>query len=272
MRGIANPDIVAPSPWAPGLVRRMSVPSQCSIERTGAVCLVRRQVLPPRSVAVPVAVPHVRAAQANFESSLGCSDHRRRKTGESHVFWDPKRSRIMFESKSLFCPRWTSLTHFGTHLIGLELAACGSLVTTDWDVLATECPGVPRRCGNDSAADPGQPLVSRVWGRGLHASVSPVGPVGRATPREELNPHVAKGAAQLQHVGATVLGPLISLSRNLAGTLCAKLANSGTAGTKRGGDGRIVGVLWGNGDNSAIEAHKNILLVHIGEGGGGCPF
>ena len=33
-----------------------------------------------------------------------------------------------FGEKSSFCPYWTLLTHLGTHLLGLELAACRSLV------------------------------------------------------------------------------------------------------------------------------------------------
>ena len=32
-----------------------------------------------------------------------------------------------FLRKSVFCPYWTLLTHLGTHLFGLELAACCSL-------------------------------------------------------------------------------------------------------------------------------------------------
>ena len=33
-----------------------------------------------------------------------------------------------FLRKVIFCPYWTLLTHLDTHLFGLELAACRSLV------------------------------------------------------------------------------------------------------------------------------------------------
>ena len=33
-----------------------------------------------------------------------------------------------FLKKGIFCPYWTLLTHLGTHLFGLELAACRSLL------------------------------------------------------------------------------------------------------------------------------------------------
>ena len=61
-------------------------------------------------------------------------DLRRAKTGhhelqmcQKHLLWHSMWSRIIFLKKSFFfCIRWTLLTHFGTHLFGLPLAACRS--------------------------------------------------------------------------------------------------------------------------------------------------
>ena len=54
-------------------------------------------------------------------------DVRRAKTCQKQLFWHSMWSKIIFEKKSFFfCTRWTLLTHFGTHLFGLPLAACCS--------------------------------------------------------------------------------------------------------------------------------------------------
>ena len=42
-----------------------------------------------------------------------------------------------FLERSSFCPYWTLLTHLGTHLFGLELAACRSLVGLSIGVYAS---------------------------------------------------------------------------------------------------------------------------------------
>ena len=49
--------------------------------------------------------------------------HHELKTRQKHFFWHSMWSRIIFEKKK-FCTRWTMLTHFGTHLFELPLAAC----------------------------------------------------------------------------------------------------------------------------------------------------
>ena len=56
--------------------------------------------------------------------------HHKLKAGQKHLFWRRTWSRIIFEKSHLFAPAgpWTLLTHLGTHLFGLELAACRSLV------------------------------------------------------------------------------------------------------------------------------------------------
>ena len=52
--------------------------------------------------------------------------HHELKTHQKHLFWPSMWSRIIFEKSHYFCTRWTLLTHFGTHLFGLPLAACRS--------------------------------------------------------------------------------------------------------------------------------------------------
>ena len=52
-------------------------------------------------------------------------DHKWLKS-QKHFFWHSMWFKIIFEKKSLFCTRWTVLTHFGTHLFGLPLADCRS--------------------------------------------------------------------------------------------------------------------------------------------------
>ena len=47
-------------------------------------------------------------------------------TGQKHLFWHSTWSRIIFEKSLFFCTQWTLLTHFGTHLFGLPIAACRS--------------------------------------------------------------------------------------------------------------------------------------------------
>ena len=53
--------------------------------------------------------------------------HHEHKTRQKHLFWHSMWSRIIFEkSHFFFGTRWLLLTHFGTHLFGLPLAACRS--------------------------------------------------------------------------------------------------------------------------------------------------
>ena len=54
--------------------------------------------------------------------------HHKLKTVQKHLFQRRTWSRIIFEKGHLFCPYRTLLTHLGTHLLGLELVACRSLV------------------------------------------------------------------------------------------------------------------------------------------------
>ena len=54
--------------------------------------------------------------------------HHHLKTVQKHLFERRTWSRIIFEKSHLFYPKWTLLTHLGTHLFGLELGACRSLV------------------------------------------------------------------------------------------------------------------------------------------------
>ena len=55
---------------------------------------------------------------------MGCNGL---KMGQKHLFWHSMWSKIIFfDKKSFFCTRCTLLTHFGTHLFGLTLAACCS--------------------------------------------------------------------------------------------------------------------------------------------------
>ena len=54
--------------------------------------------------------------------------HHKLKTVQKHSFYLRTWYRIIFLEKSSFYPYWTLLTHLGTHLFGLELAACRSLV------------------------------------------------------------------------------------------------------------------------------------------------
>ena len=62
--------------------------------------------------------------------------HHELKTRQKHLFWHSMWSRIIFEKSHLFCTRWTLLTHFGTHLFGLPLAACRSPLGLGTGVLA----------------------------------------------------------------------------------------------------------------------------------------
>ena len=54
--------------------------------------------------------------------------HHKLKTVQKHLFLASHMVEDHFWEKSSFCPYWTLLTHLGTHLFGLELAACRSLV------------------------------------------------------------------------------------------------------------------------------------------------
>ena len=56
--------------------------------------------------------------------------HHKLKMVQKHLFSRHTWSRIIFEKGHLFAPTGplTLLTHLGTHLFGLELAACRSLV------------------------------------------------------------------------------------------------------------------------------------------------
>ena len=54
--------------------------------------------------------------------------HHKLKTVQKHLCERRTWCRIIFLEKSSFCPYRTLLTHLGTHLFGLELAACRSLL------------------------------------------------------------------------------------------------------------------------------------------------
>ena len=53
--------------------------------------------------------------------------HHKLKTVQKHLFYITH-GIGSFLKKVFFCPYWTLLTHLGTHLFGLELAACRSLL------------------------------------------------------------------------------------------------------------------------------------------------
>ena len=48
--------------------------------------------------------------------------HHELRSRQKHLFWHSMWSTIIFEKSLFFAP--TLLTHFGTHLFGLPLAAC----------------------------------------------------------------------------------------------------------------------------------------------------
>ena len=52
------------------------------------------------------------------------TSHSNLKTRHKHLFFAFHAVQDHFRKKSLFCTRWTLLTHFGTHVFGLPLAAC----------------------------------------------------------------------------------------------------------------------------------------------------
>ena len=61
-----------------------------------------------------------------WEFSRVPTGHHGLRTHQKHLFSHSMWSKIIFGESHFFCTRWTLLTHFGTHLFGLPLAACRS--------------------------------------------------------------------------------------------------------------------------------------------------
>ena len=71
-------------------------------------------------------VPKQPIFKAFWDFRRAKTGHHELKTCQKHLFWRSLWSTIIFEKSHCFAPLWTWLTHFGTHLFGLPLAACYS--------------------------------------------------------------------------------------------------------------------------------------------------
>ena len=71
----------------------------------------------------PFFVPKQPIFKAFWDFSRAKMGHNELKTRPKHLFWHSMWSKIIFGKSHFFCTRWTLLTHFGTHLFGLLLAA-----------------------------------------------------------------------------------------------------------------------------------------------------
>ena len=71
-------------------------------------------------------VPKQPIFKAFWDFGRAKTGHHEFKTRQKHLCWHSMWSKIIFEKSLFFFSRWTLLTHFGTHLFGLPLAACRS--------------------------------------------------------------------------------------------------------------------------------------------------
>ena len=85
----------------------------------------------------PFFVPQQPIFKALWEFGRAKMGHHELKTRQKYLFWHSVWSKIIFEKGQFFFgTRWTLLTHFGTHLFGLPLAACRSPMGLDTGVWA----------------------------------------------------------------------------------------------------------------------------------------